>query len=448
MICERNYFINFAHMNSFLNKAFGFDPLTHKKSKEITAGITTFLTMSYILAVNPDIFRPLAEFGMDTGAVFTATALAAAFGTLVMALLAKMPIALAPGMGLNAFFVYTVCLSMGYSWQFALTAVLIEGLLFVILTLTNIRSWIVDAIPVSIKNAIGAGIGLFVALIGMQNSGIIVSDPSTLISLGDVTSGSALLALIGLLITVPLMVKKVPCALLIGIFITTLAGIPMGITEWHGFVSMPPSVSSTFCQFELSNILCPDMLVVVATMLFLDIFDTMGSLVAICTQAGLTEKDGTIPRINRAFMADSLATIFGAIVGTNTTTTYIESASGVSAGGRSGLASAVTAFCFVLALFFAPLFLAVPSAATAPVLIIVGLMMLKPIKDLPLDEFSESVPAFITLITIPMAYSISDGIMLGVISYTIINALCGKFKKVSIAMWVLTVCFICRYALL
>lgn len=435
-------------MNSFLNKAFGFDPLTHKKSKEIVAGITTFLTMSYILAVNPDIFKPLADFGMDTGAVFTATAIASAIGTLLIALLAKMPLALAPGMGLNAFFVYTVCLSMGYSWRFALTAVLIEGILFVILTLTNIRSWIVDAIPVSIKNAIGAGIGLFIALIGMQNSGIVISDPSTIISLGDITSGSALLALLGLFITVPLMVKKVPCALLLGILVTTIAGIPMGITEWRGFVSMPPSISSTFCQFEWSSILCPDMLIVVVTMLFLDIFDTMGSLVAICTQAGMTERDGSIPRINKAFLADSIATIFGAIVGTNTTTTYIESASGVSAGGRSGLTAATTAFCFILALFFAPLFLAVPSAATAPVLIIVGLMMLKPIKDIYINDFSESIPAFITLITIPMAYSISDGIMLGVISYTIINALCGKFNKVSIPMWVLSICFICKYILL
>ncbi len=435
-------------MKLFLNRLFGFDPLIHKKSKEITAGITTFLTMSYILAVNPDIFRPLAEFGMDTGAVFTATALAAAFGTFLMAVIAKMPIALAPGMGLNAFFVYTVCLSMGYSWKFALTAVLLEGILFVILTLTNIRSWIVDAIPVSIKNAIGAGIGLFIALIGMQNAGIIVSDPATLISLGDITSGSALLAAFGLIITVPLLVKKVPCALLIGIFVTTLAGIPMGITEWRGFASMPLSISSIFCQFEWSNILCPDMLIVVATMLFLDIFDTMGSLVAICTQAGLTERDGSIPRINKAFMADSIATIFGAAVGTNTTTSYVESASGVSAGGRSGLTSATTALCFILALFFAPLFLAVPSAATAPVLIIVGLMMLKPIKDLYINDYSESIPAFVTLITIPMAYSISDGIMLGVISYTIINALCGKFNKISIPMWVLSACFICKYIFL
>lgn len=432
-------------LNTILNRAFGFNPLIHKKSKEITAGITTFLTMSYILAVNPDIFKPLAEFGMDTGAVFTATAIASAIGTFLMAVLAKMPLGLAPGMGLNAFFVYTVCLSMGYSWQFALTAVLIEGILFVILTLTNIRSWIVDAIPVSIKSAIGAGIGLFIALLGMQNSGIIISNPSTMISLGDITGGSALLALIGLFITVPLVVKKVPCAMLLGILITTFAGIPMGITEWRGLVSMPPSISSTFCQFEWNNIFCPDMFIVIATMLFLDIFDTMGSLVAICTQAGLTERDGSIPGINKAFMADSLATIAGAIVGTNTTTTYIESASGVSAGGKTGLTSAVTALCFILALFLAPLFLAVPSAATAPVLIIVGLMMLKPIKDLYLNDLSESIPAFVTLITIPMAYSISDGIMLGVISYTIINALCGKFSKVSVPMWILCICFIFRY---
>jgi len=434
--------------NSFLGKAFGFDPAQHKISKEIVAGITTFLTMSYILAVNPDIFRPLAEFGMDTGAVFTATAIASAIGTLLMALLAKMPLALAPGMGLNAFFVYTVCISMGYSWQFALTAVFIEGIIFVILTLTDIRAWIVDAIPPSIKSAIGAGIGLFIALVGMENSGIIVSDPSTIVSLGDITRGNALLALIGLVITVPMVVKKVPCALLLGIIITTLLGIPMGITKWQGLLSMPPDISSTFCRFEWNNIFCADMLIVIATMLFLDIFDTMGSLVAICSQAGLTDRDGSIPNINKAFLADSIATVAGAMLGTNTTTTYIESAAGVSAGGRTGLTSATTAICFILALFLAPLFLAVPSAATAPVLIIVGLMMMKPIKEIYLGDLSESIPAFITLITIPMAYSISDGIMLGVISYTAINALCGKFSKVSIPMWVLTALFISKYIFL
>lgn len=435
-------------IEGFLERAFGYNPIECRLSTEIVAGITTFLTMSYILAVNPDIFRPLAEFGMDTGAVFTATALAAAFGTLMMAFLAKMPIALAPGMGLNAFFVYTVCISMGYSWRFALTAVLIEGVIFVILTLANIRAWIVDTIPQSIKKAIGAGIGLFIALVGLQNSGIIVNSESTVVTLGDVTQGTPLLALIGLVLTTVLMARKVPCAMFIGIIVTALIGIPMGITKWQGIVSMPPSVGNTFCQFEWGSIFCSDMVIVVFTMLFLDIFDTMGSLVAICNQAGLTRRDGSIPNMNRAFLADSIATVAGAALGTNTTTTYIESASGVTAGGKSGLTAATTSVCFLLALFFSPLFLAISSAATAPVLIIVGLLMMKPFKDIYISDLSESVPAFITMIGIPLAYSISDGIMLGVISYTVINALCGKFSKVSVPMWILTILFVLNYIFL
>jgi len=435
-------------IEGFLERAFGYNPIECRLSTEIVAGITTFLTMSYILAVNPDIFRPLAEFGMDTGAVFTATALAAAFGTLMMAFLAKMPIALAPGMGLNAFFVYTVCISMGYSWRFALTAVLIEGVIFVILTLANIRAWIVDTIPQSIKKAIGAGIGLFIALVGLQNSGIIVNSESTVVTLGDVTQGTPLLALIGLVLTTVLMARKVPCAMFIGIIVTALIGIPMGITKWQGIVSMPPSVGNTFCQFEWGSIFCSDMVIVVFTMLFLDIFDTMGSLVAICNQAGLTRRDGSIPNMNKAFLADSIATVAGAALGTNTTTTYIESASGVTAGGKSGLTAATTSVCFLLALFFSPLFLAISSAATAPVLIIVGLLMMKPFKDIYISDLSESVPAFITMIGIPLAYSISDGIMLGVISYTVINALCGKFSKVSVPMWILTILFVLNYIFL
>lgn len=431
-----------------MERAFGYNPLESKILTEIVAGITTFLTMSYILAVNPDIFRPLSEFGMDTGAVFTATALAAAIGTLLMALLAKMPIALAPGMGLNAFFVYTVCISMGYSWKFALTAVLVEGVIFVILTLANIRAWIVDTIPQSIKKAIGAGIGLFIALVGLQNSGIIVPSESTVVTLGDVTHGTPLLALTGLVITSVLMARKVPCAMFLGIIVTALIGVPMGITRWQGLVSMPPSIESTFFQFEWKEIFCSDMVVVVFTMLFLDIFDTMGSLVAICNQAGLSRNDGSIPNINKAFLADSIATVAGAALGTNTTTTYIESAAGVSAGGKSGLTAATTSACFLLALFFSPLFLAITSAATAPVLIIVGLLMMKPFKDINIADLSESVPAFITMIGIPMAYSISDGIMLGVISYTLINACCGKFSKVSIPMWILAVLFVLNYIFL
>jgi len=404
--------------------------------------------MSYILAVNPGIFAPLGELGMDTPAVFTATALAAAVGSLLMAFLAKLPIALAPGMGLNAFFVYTICLTMGYSWQFALTAVFIEGIIFVILTALNIRSMIIDAIPAAIKNSIGIGVGLFIALIGLENCVIVVLNEATLVSMGDITSSNALLACIGLVISAVLMVRKVPCALLIGILVTTLIGIPMGITHWNGLVSTPPSVSKIFCQFEWNNILSSDFIIVVATLLFMDIFDTMGTLVAVCTQSGLNKEDGSIPNANRAFMADSIATICGALLGTNTTTAYVESASGVSAGGKTGMTAAVTAICFLLALFFSPLFLAVPSAATAPALIIVGLMMLSQIKNVNLDNAEESIPAFITLITIPLTYSISNGIMLGVISFTAINALSGNVRKVSVPMWVLTALFICKLVFL
>jgi len=435
-------------LTDFACKSLGFTPGKNKISNEIVGGITTFLTMSYILAVNPGIFSPLAALGMDTPAVFTATALAAIVGTLLMAFIAKMPIALAPGMGMNAFFVYTVCLSMGYSWRFALTAVFIEGIIFVLLTALNIRSLIIDAIPPAIKNSIGVGVGLFIALIGLENCGIVVNNPDTIVSLGDITSGSALLALIGIIITAAMMAKKVPCALLIGILVTTLIGIPMGITKWQGVFSTPPSISGIFCQFEWDNILCPDMIIVVATLLFMDIFDTMGSLVAVCSQTGMIQKDGSIPNANKAFMADSLATVFGAIFGTNTTTTYVESATGTSAGGRTGLTAVVTAICFALSLFMAPLFLAVPGAATAPALVIVGLMMLREIKTVNLEDPQDAVPAFITILTIPLTYSISNGIMLGIIAYTLINTLCGNIRKVGAPMWVLAVLFICKFAFL
>ena len=307
-----------------LKKLFGFDPKTTTVRTELLAGVTTFLTMSYILAVNPAMFSQLE--GMTAGAVFTATALAAIVGTLAMALIGKMPFGLAPGMGLNAFFVYTVCMGMGYSWQFALTAVFIEGIIFIILTLTNLREAIVNAIPTSLKNAIGAGIGLFIALIGLQNAGIVVNNDATLVSLGEITSGSPLLGLIGLLITGILVVKNVHGGLLIGILITAIIGIPMGITEFNGIVSAPHSVSDIFCQFEWDNIFTLDMLVIVFTFMFIDLFDTVGTLVGVCTKAGMADKNGKIDRLNHAFMADAIATTAGACLGTSTTTTYVESA--------------------------------------------------------------------------------------------------------------------------
>lgn len=428
-----------------LQKLFGFDPAKHNVKTEIMAGITTFLTMAYILAVNPSIFSNLASMGMDTNAVFTATALAAIVGTLIMSFYANKPFGLAPGMGLNAFFVFTVCLTMGYSWQFALTAILIEGFLFVVLTLTKIRTLIVDAIPTTLKRAIGGGIGLFIAFIGLKNAGIIVENSATFVSIGKLTEGSALLGVIGIVITSVLTVKKVPGSLLLGILITAIIGIPMGLAHFTGLVDVPPSVDPLFCKFEFHNIFTIDMLVVVFTFLFIDMFDTMGTLVGVCTKAGMMRPDGKIPGLNKAFMADAIATMTGACLGASTTTTYVESAAGVAQGGRTGLTSFATAVCFIIALFFAPLFLSIPAAATTPVLVIVGLFMLSPIKDINLDDYAESIPAFITIIMMPLAYSISDGILCGLISYVAINALCGNFKKINITMWVLAILFVMKY---
>ena len=426
-----------------LKKLFGFDPAKNSIRTEVLAGITTFLTMSYILAVNPAMFSQLD--GMNAGSVFTATALAAVIGTLVMALFAKMPFGLAPGMGLNAFFVYTVCMGMGYSWQFALTAVLIEGFIFILLTITNLREAIVNAIPASLKNAIGAGIGLFIAFIGLQNAGIIANNDATLVSLGEVTSGAPLLAIIGLAITGVLVVKNVPGALLVGILITTVIGIPMGLTNFTGVVSMPHSVSDIFCKFEWSQVWSLDMLVVVFTFLFIDMFDTIGTLVGVCTKANMLTPEGKIPRVKQAFMADAIATTAGACLGTSTTTTYVESAAGVAQGGRTGLTAFVIACCFAVALFFSPLFLSIPSAATAAVLIIVGLFMLEPIKNIPLNDYAEAIPAFVCLILMPLAYSISDGILIGMIFYVLFNLMCGNFKRITPTMYILAVMFILKY---
>lgn len=432
---------------SFL-KVLGFDPAKHNVKTEIVAGITTFLTMAYILAVNPDIFSALEDMGMPKGAVFTATALAAIVGTLVMSIYAKKPYALAPGLGLNAFFVYTVCLTMGYSWQFALTAVLIEGVIFIILTVTNVREAIINAIPKSMKSAVSAGIGLFIAFIGLVNAGIIVDDGGTIINLGTITSGPALLAIVGLVITSVMMILKVPGAMLIGIIVTAIIGIPFGITKFDGVVRGVPSIAPIFCKFEFHNILTWDMIIVVFTFLFIDMFDTIGTVIGVSKKANAMNPDGTIPGVKKVLMADAVATVWGAICGTSTTTTYVESASGVAEGGRTGLTSFTVAICFAIALFFSPVFLAIPSAATAPALILVGVMMMSSILDVDFNDFSECIPAYICMIVMPLAYSISDGIMLGMISFVVLNALTGKFKKISVMMWILAVLFILRYILL
>lgn len=412
---------------------------------ELLAGLTTFLTMAYILVANPDL---LGFAGMDTGAVFTATALSAAIGTIVMALWAKLPFALAPGMGLNAFFAFTVVIGMGKSWQFALTAVLIEGIIFLILTAFNVREAIINAIPSSIKKAIAGGIGLFIAFIGLQNAGIIIDDGATLVTIGEFSNSSAIVGLIGIVLTGILLVLKVKGALLIGILGTTIIGIPFGVTiipESSAVVSAPPSLEPIFFQFQFDQILTVEMLVVVFTFLFVDMFDTVGTLVGVTTKAKMLDKDGRIPRVKQALFADAIATTAGAMLGTSTVTTYVESASGVEEGGRTGLTALTTGILFLVALFFSPIFLLIPGAATAPALVIVGVFMASPIREIDFDDFSESIPAFLTLIMMPLSYSIAEGIKFGVLSFIFIKLFTGKHKQVSVLTLIVGVFFLVSF---
>ena len=406
------------------------------------AGITTFLTMAYILAVNPSI---LGETGMDKGALFTTTVLMSALPTIFMGLYAKQPLALAPGMGLNAFFAYTICMVMGYSWQFALTAVFLEGLVFLLLTITNLREKIVDVIPAALKNAISAGIGLYIAFIGLKSAGIIVNNNATLVALGDLTSGSALLGAIGIILTSILLVRNVKGALLFGILLTTLIGIPMGVTNIDGVFSIPPSIEPIFMQFEWENILTKDMAIIVFTLLFVDLFDCIGTVIGVTTRANMVGEDGKIPGLKEIFMVDSISTAAGAVMGTSTVAVYVESAAGVNEGGRSGMTATVTGVCFLLALFFAPLFLAIPAAATTPVLVLVGVMMMSSVLKIDFTDYSECIPAFTCILLMPLTYSISDGIVLGHLSYILINLLSGKHKKLSIGMYILAAFFLVKF---
>lgn len=410
--------------------------------KEVIAGITTFLTMAYILAVNPDM---LAKTGMSAGGVFTATVVASAIATLVMAFLANLPVALAPGMGLNAFFTFTVVLGMKVSWQIALTAVLLEGLLFIVLSFFNVREAIINAIPSNLKKAVAVGIGLFIALIGLANARIAVSNPDTIITLGAL-EGPALLAVIGLVITIILYALKVPGSILIGIIITTLIGIPMGVTNIpHNFKILSLPEKPIFMQFDFSSVLTLKFFTIFFTFLFVDLFDTVGTLVGVTTQAGLTDKDGNIPKVKQALLADAVGTVAGAALGTSTVTSYVESTAGVAAGGRTGLTSVVTAGLFLLALFLSPLFLIVPSAATAPALIFVGFLMMKSVVGINFEDPTEGIPAFICIIVMPFAYSIAEGIVWGLIAYVLLKAVTGKFKDISIMSWILFVIFIARF---
>ncbi|NLJ58963.1 MAG: NCS2 family permease [Tissierellia bacterium] len=415
---------------------------------EVLAGITTFMTMAYILVVNPII---LSSTGMDYGGIFTATALSALVATLMMALFANYPFGLAPGMGLNAFFAFTVVLGpMGKSWEFALTAVLIEGIIFILLSLIKAREAIFESIPLNLKNAVSVGIGLFISFIGLSGAGIIEAGDGTLVALGDLTAGDPMLAIIGIIITGLLLIKNVKGALLIGIVLTTIIGIPMGVTilpeNFNTIVSMPPSVKDIAFKFVgFDQIFSFEMLVVVFTFLFVDIFDTVGTLAGVATKANMLDEDGRLPRVGAALMADAVGTVVGACLGTSTVTTYVESASGVAEGGRTGLTALTTAVMFGIALFFAPLFTLIPSAATAPALVIVGLFMMSPITKIDFDDYTEAIPAFLTIIMMPFAYSIAEGIVFGMVSYVVLKAISGKSKDVSWVMWILALLFILRF---
>lgn len=430
--------------NLFLQRYLGFDPKTMNLRTEIIAGITTFLTMSYILAVNPDI---LSAASMDKGAVFTATALSSALATILLAFLAKLPLAQAPGMGLNAFFAFTLVQGMGYSWQTALTVVLVEGIIFVLLTIFNIRDKIVDCIPVNLRYAISVGIGMFIAFVGLKNIGVIVHNDATLVALGAFTP-AALIGIFGILLSGVLCYRKVKGALFIGIIITTLVGIPFGVTslpEGFSLVSSPQSMAPTFFQFDFSSLLDFDLIVVTVIMVFMDLFNTIGTLVGAANQAGMVTKEGNIPHMKEALLSDAVGTCIGAVCGTSTVTTFVESSAGIAEGGRSGVTSLVTGLLFLLALFFSPLFLVIPSAATAGALFIVGVFMMNGLKDINIDDMTEALPAFVTIMSMVLTYSIAEGIVLGLLSYCIMKIFTGRFKDVHPALYVLAVLFVLKY---
>ena len=435
---------------------------------EVVAGITTFMTMAYILAVNPSI---LSASGMDSQAILMATALAAFIGTLAMALLANYPFALAPGLGLNAYFAYTVCGSMGYSWQIALLAVFAEGLIFIILSVTNVREAIFNAIPLQLKRGVSVGIGLFIAFIGFQNAGIVVNSDATLVTVVDFTADfrtagiSALLAIIGTFIIAILYINHVKGSILIGILATWILGIICQLTGLYtvtpdaGYYSLIPSWSNfslgavglTFGQCfkaDFSAIRILDFVVIIFSFLFVDLFDTLGTLIGCANEANMLDKDGRLPRIKQALLADAIATSAGAVLGTSTTTTFVESSAGVSEGGRTGLASVVTGLLFLVSIFLAPVFTAIPGFATAPALLFVGFLMIKAVVKIDFEDLTESVPAYLCLLAMPLMYSISEGIAVGVISYVVINLVCGKAKKITPLMYILAVLFVCKYIFL
>ena len=424
-----------------LQKIFGFNKQTMNLRTEIIAGITTFLTMSYILAVNPAM---LSTTGMDKGAIFTATALAAAIATLLLAWMAKLPFAQAPGMGLNAFFAFTLVQGMGYSWETALAAMFVEGLIFILITLLNVREIILNSIPVNLRHAISAGIGMFIAFIGLKNAGIIESNPSTFVALGHFTPIS-LLAIFGILLSAVLLIKKVKGALFYSILLCTIVGIPLGVTDIpENFipVSMPHSIAPTFCKFDFEGFFTLDMAIIIFTLLFMNIFDTLGTLVGLATKTGIMDKNGHIPHVKEAMMSDAIGTTISSMLGSSTVTTYVESASGIAEGGRSGVTSLITGLLFILALFFAPVFLLIPGAATTGAFVLVGVFMMDSIGKINLSDISEALPAFVTIIMMVLTYSIANGIILGLLCYVLLKLFCGKYKQITLTMYILAILFI------
>ncbi|MDH0623336.1 NCS2 family permease [Pseudomonas chengduensis] len=410
---------------------------------EVLAGITTFLTMAYILFVNPEM---LAKTGMDHGAVFVATCLAGAIGSLIMGLLANYPIALAPGMGLNAFFTYTVVMTMGYSWQTALGAVFLSGAIFFLLSIFKIREWIINSIPLALRAGIAAGIGLFLAIIALKNAGIVVDHPATLVGLGDMSKGGALLACLGFFVIAALAYRKVTGAVMIGILLVTGLSIVLGLSELQGVVSMPPSLMPTLLQLDIAGALDIGLISVIFAFLFVDLFDTSGTLVGVAQKANLLDKDGKMPRLGRALMADSTATMAGAALGTSTTTSYIESAAGISAGGRTGLTTCVVAALFLLALFFAPLAGAVPAYATAPALLFVAVLMMSSLAQIDWDDLTVAAPVVVAALAMPLTFSIANGIAFGFIAWTAVKVLAGRWRELNPAMWVLSALFVVKLA--
>ena len=430
-----------------LYRLVGFDPTKYKLRTELMAGLTTFLTMSYILAVNPDI---LSSTGMDKGAVFTATALASAIGTLLIAFLAKLPFAQAPSMGINAFFAFTLVMGMGYSWQAALAAVCVEGIIFILLTVFNIREQIVRCIPKNLRFAISAGIGFFIAFIGLKNAGIIVASEATFVTLGAFTP-VATLAVIGIILSAVLMVLRVRGALFYSIILCTLIGIPMGVTQIpEGFVpvSLPKSIAPTFLQFDFGALLNLDMALTIFALVFMDIFNTVGTLIGAAAKTEMMDDEGNVRHIKEAMLADAVATSVGAVCGTSTVTTFVESSAGIAEGGRTGMTALATAGLFVVSLFLAPLFLLIPSAATTGALVLVGVLMLSSIQDIDLMDISEAMPSFITVLTMVLTYNIAEGMSLGLISYTLVKLLSGQWRQVSLTLYIVSTLLVLRYIMM